>query len=76
MNRLINLISMKDFKYLFAYTIPLSSFFSFHSSGIWTYSAVFYAFLVIPILDVLTENQKIIYLKRMQIIRRPSGFLI
>ena len=49
---------MKDFKYLFAYTIPLSSFFSFHSSGIWTYSAVFYAFLVIPILDVLTGESK------------------
>jgi len=49
---------MKDLKYLFAYTIPLSSLLSFNSSGIWTYSTVFYAFLVIPLLDVLTGESK------------------
>ena len=45
---------MKDLKYLFAYTAPLSAFVSFTSMGIWTYSAVFYAFLIIPLLDVIT----------------------
>ena len=48
---------MRDFKYLFAYTIPLSAFASFASTGIWTYSAVFYAFLVLPILDVMTGEK-------------------
>ena len=49
---------MKDLKYIFAYTIPASAYFSFVSSGIWTYSTVFYAFLVIPILDILTGESK------------------
>ena len=49
---------MKDLKYIFAYTIPASAYISFISTGIWTYSSVFYAFLVIPILDVLTGESK------------------
>jgi alkane 1-monooxygenase len=49
---------MKDLKYIFAYTIPVSAYFSFISSGIWTYSTVFYAFLAIPILDILTGESK------------------
>ena len=44
---------MKDLKYLLAYTVPVSAYFSFESTGIWTYSAVFYAFIVLPVLDVL-----------------------
>ena len=44
---------MRDLKYLFAYTIPVSTLISFSSLGVGTYSAVFYAFVVIPILDVL-----------------------
>ncbi|HBP45917.1 MAG TPA: alkane 1-monooxygenase [Flavobacteriales bacterium] len=44
---------MKDLKYLLAYTIPLSAYFSFSSTGIWTYSAVFYAFIILPVLDVI-----------------------
>lgn len=46
-------IAMKDLKYLLAYTVPISAYLSFMSEGIWTYSAVFYAFLVLPVLDVL-----------------------
>jgi len=42
---------MRNLKYLFAYTVPISVFFSFISNGIWTYSAVFYVFLILPILD-------------------------
>ncbi len=44
---------MKDLKYLLAYTVPVSAYLSFDSAGIWTYSAVFYAFIVLPVLDVL-----------------------
>ena len=44
---------MKDLKYLFAYTVPISVYISFISTGIWTYSAIFYVFLLIPLLDFL-----------------------
>ena len=43
---------VKDLKYLFAYTVPVSTFISFSSFGIGTYTAIFYAFIVLPILDV------------------------
>ena len=42
---------MRDLKYLFAYTIPVSAYLSFMSSGFGTYSAVIYAFVIIPFLD-------------------------
>ena len=45
---------MKDIKYLFAYTVPISAYISFVSFGLGTYSAVIYAFIVLPFLDVLT----------------------
>jgi alkane 1-monooxygenase len=48
-----NITKMKDLKYLFAYTIPISVYISFISTGIWTYSAIFYVFLLLPILDFL-----------------------
>ena len=50
----LNVLILKDLKYLFAYTIPLSVYLSFTAEGIWTYTSVFYAFLIIPILDVIT----------------------
>ncbi len=53
-----NSLILKDFKYIFAYTMPLSAYCSFGSEGIWTYTTVFYAFLVIPLLDVITGETK------------------
>lgn len=44
---------MKDIKYLFAYTVPISTYISFESFGIGTYTAVFYAFVILPVLDVV-----------------------
>ena len=50
---------MKDLKYLFAYTIPLSAYISFMSFGVGTYITVLYAFIIIPILDgVLKQNKE------------------
>ena len=50
---------MRDLKYLFAYTVPISALISFNSTGLWVYSTVFYAFVVLPILDVvLGKNNK------------------
>jgi len=43
---------VKDLKYLFAYTVPVAAFISFASTGVGTYSAVIYAFVVLPFLDV------------------------
>ena len=44
---------MRDLKYLFAYTVPISTLVSFSSFGVGTYTAVFYAFVLLPILDVV-----------------------
>ena len=49
---------MKDLKYLFAYTVPLSGLIAFHSHGIGTYTTVFYAFIVLPFLDLFTRETK------------------
>ncbi|CAI8368914.1 MAG: Alkane 1-monooxygenase 2 [Flavobacterium sp. SCGC AAA160-P02] len=49
---------MKNLKYLFAYTVPISVFISLISNGIWTYSAVFYAFLILPMLDLIFGETK------------------
>jgi alkane 1-monooxygenase len=49
---------MRDLKYLFAYTVPISVYLSLISTGIWTYSAVFYVFLVIPLLDLILGEEK------------------
>ena len=47
---------MRDLKYLFAYTVPLSAFISFESVGLGTYTSVFYAFVILPFLDLITGN--------------------
>jgi alkane 1-monooxygenase len=49
---------MKDLKYLFAYTVPISVYISFISTGIWTYSSVFYTFIIIPLLDLVVGETK------------------
>ena len=49
---------MKDFKYIFAYTIPVSAYFAFNSTGIGCYATVFYAFIGIPMLDIITGETK------------------
>ena len=42
---------MRDLKYLFACTIPVSAYLSFMSFGAGTYAAAIYAFVIIPFLD-------------------------
>ena len=49
---------MKDLKYLFAYTVPIAVYVSFVSYGLWTYSAIFYVFLILPVLDILTGETR------------------
>ena len=47
---------MRDLKYLFAYTVPLSAFISFESMGLGTYTSVIYAFIALPFLDLIIGN--------------------
>ena len=49
---------MKDLKYLAAYTIPLATAISIFSNGIFTYTAVFYAFFVIPSIEMLVGKDE------------------
>ena len=50
---------MKDLKYLAAYTIPLACAISFMSNGVLTYSAVLYAFVVIPLLELIVGEDNV-----------------
>ena len=49
---------MKDLKYIFAYTVPLSAYFTFTATGIGCYTTVFYAFIGIPLLDIFAGQTK------------------
>ena len=49
---------MKDFKYLFAYTVPIAVYISFISTGLWTFFSVFYVFIIIPLLDLIFGETK------------------
>ena len=50
---------MKDLKYLAAYTIPLACVISFMSNGVLTYSAVIYAFVVIPVMELIVGEDNV-----------------
>ncbi len=50
---------MKDLKYLAAYTIPLACVISFLSNGVLTYSAVIYAFVVIPVMELIVGEDNV-----------------
>ncbi len=44
---------MNTFKYLAAYTIPLSAFLGLHLGGLWSFLTPAYAFVAIPLLELL-----------------------
>lgn len=46
-------VSMKDLKYLVAFTIPLSALIALYFQGYWSYFTPIFAFVVIPILEML-----------------------
>ena len=47
---------MSDFKYLFAYSIPLMTLVSISSDGIMTFATPIYAFIFIPLLEVILKD--------------------
>jgi len=44
---------MKDIKYLAAFTLTISAIISFYFKGYWSYFTPFYAFVFIPIMEIL-----------------------
>ena len=44
---------MKDLKYLAAFTLPISAVISLYYQGYWSYFTPFYAFVIIPVLEML-----------------------
>ncbi|MEN0006483.1 MAG: alkane 1-monooxygenase [Bacteroidota bacterium] len=46
----------RDTKYLIAYIAPLSVFFAIWAKGIWSFSGIYVAFILIPILDELVPS--------------------
>ena len=44
---------MRDLKYLAALTIPLAAIVSLYFKGLWSYFTPFYAFVVIPVMEIL-----------------------
>jgi alkane 1-monooxygenase len=44
---------MKDLKYLAAFTIPLVTFFAFYYKGMFSFLTPIYAFIIIPVLEML-----------------------
>lgn len=46
----------KDLKYLIAYIAPLSAFFALYQQGIWSYSAIYVAFILIPVFDFFSPQ--------------------
>ena len=48
-----NTNTMRDLKYFIAYLAPLSAFWAIYQGGIWSFSAFYLAFILIPIFDQL-----------------------
>ena len=47
---------LDDLKYLFAYTIPLSTLLAIFSKGIFTFATPIYAFIFIPFLEIIMKD--------------------
>lgn len=43
---------MRRFKYLMVFTLPLTVLISFNSLGIWTFSPILYAFIIVPFFEL------------------------
>ncbi len=49
---------LRDLRYLFAYTLPLSAVVALAMLGTWSFATVIYAFGIIPILDQMINQQR------------------
>ena len=51
-------MKITDLKYLVAYTIPIAGFISIYIDGIFSWTAVLYAFVFIPIIELFVSKSK------------------
>ncbi len=49
---------LRDLRYLFAYTLPLSAVVALYMLGTWSFATLIYAFGIIPILDQAISQQR------------------
>ncbi len=49
---------MKDLKYLAAFTLPISAVISLNFNGYWSFFTPFYAFVIIPVLELLLPQDR------------------
>ncbi len=49
---------LRDLRYLFAYTLPLSAIVALAMLGTWSFATVIYAFGIIPVLDQAIKQQR------------------
>ncbi|MGB1217037.1 MAG: alkane 1-monooxygenase [Saprospiraceae bacterium] len=47
---------MRDLKYLFSYTAPLAAFISFYFGGVWSFSLLYLAFIIIPVVELFYQG--------------------
>jgi len=65
---------MKDLKYLLAYTVPLAALIGFWYKGIWSYTAVIYAFGLIPLIESMVKPGRGTYTEEEKRSRLSDGF--
>ena len=49
-------MTKSDLKYLLAYITPLSAATGLYLGGIWSFGALYVAFIILPLLELLTPN--------------------
>jgi len=54
----LKLKQMRDAKYLFAYIAPLSAFLGIYYGGVWSLGAIYVAFVLIPLLELVLPYSK------------------
>ena len=45
--------SWRSLKYVLAFTVPLSVWISFQGEGAWTYTALIYTFILLPVFELI-----------------------
>ncbi len=51
-------MNWKDIKYLFAYIAPMTAFAALYYQGVWSFSTIYFAFIMIPLLEFIAPISK------------------
>lgn len=52
-------MKIKSLKYLLVYLVPLVFFMSIYAKSIWSFSAVFFLFIILPIIELFTKGSTV-----------------